>query len=238
MKRFPPPPQDYNYPTPLLWEALSVFDLFRTVELENCSWPDIDRRYNVTLNNLGPYPASLYLYTEITHIITRLFAIYRGTEDSEDSKLVVPRQQSSPQEIPSELFDIADVLVDYQSYFSHIEDPSILPISISLDWCTPKVRTLVEVLLAHHSPTFQGIIFVEQRQVAACLARILPHIPDLAGLMQCGAFVGGVASAHDRVSRHAGLGNQEQVVRAFREKKLNLRECVAIQFYLRLTLSQ
>lgn len=232
MKLFPPPPQDFDYPEPSLWTALSVFDLFRTVEFENSSWPDIERRYYVTLYNLGPYSASLYLYTEMSHLITRLFEIYRGTEELEhNSKLIIPRQ-SSPQEIPMELFDIADVLVDYQSYFSPLDDSSSIP--VPLEWCTPKIRTLVDVLRAHHSPTFQGIIFVEQRQVAACLARILPRIPDLVGLVKCEALVGSVTSAQ-KVSRMGGLGNQEQVVGAFREKKFNLRELLNI-LYLSLLL--
>lgn len=217
---YPPPPQDYDYPSPLLWDALNVFTLLKNVDLDSGSWADVERRYFVTLNNLGPYAASSYLFSEASYLITRLFAIYRLADDSETNELVVPRS-SSPKEIPSELFDIADVLVDYQAYFTKMDDPSSLPSSVSLDWCTPKVRMLAEVLRDHHSPTFQGIIFVEQRQIATYLAKILPHIPKLNGIVKCGSFVGGVATS-ERVSSDGG---QEQVARAFREKKINLREC-------------
>ncbi|KAJ3907181.1 hypothetical protein F5879DRAFT_796189 [Lentinula edodes] len=217
IKFYPPPPQDYDYPSPLLWDALNVFTLLKNVALDNGSWADVERRYFVTLNNLGPYAASFYLFSEASYLITRLFAIYRVADVSEINELVVSRS-SSPKEIPSELFDIADVLVDYQAYFTKMDDPSSLPSSVSLDWCTPKVRTLAEVLRNHHSPTFQGIIFVEQRQIATYLAKILPHIPELNGLVKCGSFVGGVATS-ERVSSDGG---QEQVARSFREKKINL----------------
>ncbi|KAJ3785329.1 hypothetical protein GGU10DRAFT_313078 [Lentinula aff. detonsa] len=217
MKLYAPPLQQYDYPSPLLWDVLSVFTLFKDVDLDKGFWQDIERRYFVTLNDLGPYAASVYLFTEATYYITRLFTIYRTEGHTSRDERVVPRNSSS-QEIPSELFDIADVLVDYQAYFTHMDDPSLLPLSVPLNWCTPKVRTLVEVLRTHHSPTFQGIIFVEQRQIAACLARVLPHIPELAGLFKCGSFVGGVATS-ERVS---GDGGQEQVAKAFRENKINL----------------
>ncbi|KIK54544.1 hypothetical protein GYMLUDRAFT_48671, partial [Collybiopsis luxurians FD-317 M1] len=225
MKLFPAPPEEYNYPSPLLWEALSVFDLFRPAQLENSPWPDIERRYFVTLNNLGPYAGSLYLFTEMSHLMTQLFAKYRGADeiDSSDIDIVVPRNPSSPTEIPTEFFDIADVLVDYQSYFvSRSLDSSLtLPVSVALEWCSPKVRTLVWILLEHHSPTFQGIVFVEQRQIAACLARLLPHIPVLNGLVKCEALVGAVNSS-EGLPRDIELRSQDQIVRAFRQKEINL----------------
>jgi endoribonuclease Dicer len=225
MKLFPPPLEDYEdygYPSPSLWMALSVFELLRDVKVEDSPWKDIERRYHVTYYNLGPYAASLYLFTETCRLITRLFATYRNAEETEDTDLVVP--STSPEEIPSELFDIADVLVDFQPYFAHIDDPLSPPIKLSLGWCTPKVRSLVEVLQGHITPTFQGIIFVEQRQIASTLSGILPLIPELAGFVKCGILVGTNTSGPKEI----GSDTQAQVVSAFRKREINLSECCAI----------
>ncbi|KAF9068359.1 hypothetical protein BDP27DRAFT_1266587, partial [Rhodocollybia butyracea] len=218
MKLFPPPLEDYEdygYPSPSLWMALSVFELLRDVQVEDSPWKDIERRYHVTYYNLGPYAASLYLFTETCHLITRLFTMYRNAEETEND-LAVP--STSPQEIPAELFDIADILVDFQPYFAHIDDPLLTPMKLSLDWCTPKVRTLIEVLRGHISPTFQGIIFVEQRQIASTLSKILPLIPELAGFMKCGILVGNSNGAPKEI----GSDSQAQVVSAFRKREINL----------------
>ncbi|KAJ3843793.1 P-loop containing nucleoside triphosphate hydrolase protein [Lentinula raphanica] len=218
MKLYAPAPETYDYPSPSIWDTLKVFTFLKDVDLENGSqWQDIQRRYYVTLQNLGPYAASLYLFTEASNAIIRLFNIYSLTGEAEREEHAILRS-SSPQKIPSELFDIADVLVDYQSFFTKPDDPSLLPVLVPLSWCTPKVRTLVDILRAHHSPTFQGIVFVEQRQIAACLAKILPQIPELIGLFKCGSFVGGVGGSE----RFTGDAGQEQVAQAFREHKLNL----------------
>lgn len=98
------------------------------------------------------------------------------------------------------------------------------------------------MLLEYHTPTFHGIVFVEQRQVAACLAKILGNIPELRGKIQCAELVGhggghgggghgggngsgrgkGVASARADV-KGMGLARQQDTVRMFREGDINLR---------------
>ncbi|KAF5379867.1 hypothetical protein D9757_007186 [Collybiopsis confluens] len=222
MKLFSAPPEHYNFPQPFLWEAMSVFSLFRPEKLEGSPWPDIERRYYVTHNNLGPFAASLYVFNEMSHLIARLFWIHNSADEADPARsdLVIPRNSSPPTEIPTELFDIADVLVDYQAYFTS-PNSSSLPIPVPLEWCSPKVRTLVGILSEYYSPTFQGIIFVEQRQVASCLARILSHIPTLHGLVKCGVLIGAVNSS-ENLFRDVDSGSQDQIVKAFRRKEINL----------------
>ncbi|KAG6900442.1 hypothetical protein C0993_010489 [Termitomyces sp. T159_Od127] len=91
-------------------------------------------------------------------------------------------QKHSPK--PVEIQQIHD---EFQGLLS-MDAPSVS--TVPLTWCTPKLRTLVELLLAYHRPGFQGIVFVEQRQTATYLAQILPMLPGLKGLLRCGALMG------------------------------------------------
>lgn len=115
-----------------------------------------------------------------------------------------------------------------------------VPISVPLTWCSPKVKALTEVLLEYFTPTFHGIVFVEQRQVAACLAKILGYVPELQGKIRCAELVGhggghgsgrhcgGSARSRAVGSGRAdvkgmGLAKQHDTVKMFREGDLNLR---------------
>ncbi|KAI6164182.1 hypothetical protein EDD17DRAFT_1562649 [Pisolithus thermaeus] len=118
---------------------------------------------------------------------------------------------------------------------------STVPITVPLAWCSPKVKALTEVLLEYYTSTFHGIVFVEQRQVAACLAKILGNVPELRGKIQCMELVGhggghgsgrhnsasGGARGKATVSVRAdvkgmGLARQQDTVKMFREGELNL----------------
>ncbi|KAI6111057.1 hypothetical protein F5141DRAFT_1112279 [Pisolithus sp. B1] len=111
---------------------------------------------------------------------------------------------------------------------------STVPITVPLAWCSPKVKALTE-------STFHGIVFVEQRQVAACLAKILGNVPELRGKIRCAELVGhggghgsgrhnsasGGARGKATVSVRAdvkgmGLARQQDTVKMFREGELNL----------------
>ncbi|KAI6138924.1 hypothetical protein BKA82DRAFT_3009633 [Pisolithus tinctorius] len=118
---------------------------------------------------------------------------------------------------------------------------STVPVTVPLAWCSPKVKALTEVLLEYHTSTFHGIVFVEQRQVAACLAKILGNVPELRGKIRCAELVGhggghgsgrqnggsgggkGKAAVSVRADvKGMGLARQQDTVRMFREGELNL----------------
>lgn len=117
----------------------------------------------------------------------------------------------------TDLTIVNEILSDFSPFFT---DDSPIP----LEWCTPKVRTLVRILQTHVSSTFQGIIFVEQRQVAACLARILPRIPEIEGMVRCAELVGNTSNS-DGLAHDMGGGNKQDSVRMFRQREINLRQC-------------
>ena len=123
------------------------------------------------------------------------------------------------------LTPIQEVLDGFDGFFP--QDPQAeISVSVPLSWCTPKVKALVDILLSHYSVSFQTIIFVEQRQVAACLAKILPVIPELSGKIRSGHFVGeGVNSEGLSSSMGANIGDS---LRAFRDRSINTRKLILL----------
>ncbi|KAK0225141.1 hypothetical protein EDD85DRAFT_221965 [Armillaria nabsnona] len=218
---YPPPPLIPSCPISALWASLTVFDIMQYSDID-VPWAEIERRYHVTLHNLGPFSASLYLHAEMWHQI-RTLIIQNSSFISESvtGETVEVVTALAPKELPPEVYHIAEILLDFQSFFILESNPTCSPLSIPLEWCTPKIKSLVDVILAHHSSTFQGIIFVEQRQTAMCLAKLLPNLSQLNGLVRCADLVGhGVNS--EGVSKDITTGNQGEVVKLFRTKEINL----------------
>ncbi|KAJ7771608.1 hypothetical protein B0H16DRAFT_1410076 [Mycena metata] len=207
IQQYPSPPHEYDFPSPTLWMCLGVFKA--TLRTLNIGWEDIERRYSATLLNLGPYCGSMYLYLELNH---RLAPLWKETVENGDL-----RPQSAPQY--AELSQIQEILIAHDDFFA-----SSSP--VCLEWCSPKLRSLADVLISHGSNPFLGIIFVEQRQVAVSLARVLPRIPGLGGL-RCAELVGSSDSS-EGVSRIPGQATPESTVQSFREGKINLIIATAV----------
>jgi endoribonuclease Dicer len=186
--------------------CLSVFK--KTFSNLNMGWDDIERRYATTLLNLGPYGSSLYLWLEINHRISQFREIGGFSDDS------YPPEASSSQSLLAELVHIQDIL----AAFDHLSGS--LP--VCLKWCSPKIKTLVDILLSRASQTSQCIIFVEQRQVAVCLARMLPCIPVLCDVVRCAELVG-QGDGTDGVSKNLSHTIQN-TLQLFREGRINLSE--------------
>ncbi|KAJ6500580.1 hypothetical protein C8R45DRAFT_1122609 [Mycena sanguinolenta] len=204
IKQYSSPPEEYDFPSPTVFACISVFK--RTFCSLNIGWDDIERRYTTTFFNLGPYCASLYLYLEIRHFISQ----FHKTEGSCDSS-------ASP-----DLFAELDQVEDIIAAFNHLcSSPSV-----GLEWCSPKLRVLVEILLSHESQPFQCIIFVEQRQVAVCLAKVLPCIPGLHSVIRCAELVG-QGDSTDGVSKNTGQSTQN-TLQLFREGSINLIIATAV----------
>jgi endoribonuclease Dicer len=198
--------------------------MYSSSEVLGFPWEKIRQRYLVTFNSLGPYGADLFLYIDfkqrIHNIINQsrppdpfIHEIQRHGMDIEN--IQIP--------LPPDVKEIDYILSEYQPFFA--DESGDVPISIPLIWCTPKVKMLVDILRESAESSFQGIIFVEQRQVASCLARILPQIPELQGLIRCAELVGhGGANCASMQARGMGLARQHDVVQSFRDKEINLRK--------------
>ncbi|KAK2460667.1 hypothetical protein APHAL10511_007137 [Amanita phalloides] len=213
---YEPPPSNFDFPVPSIYTCIKVFeDDLR--DFSDLSWCNTEGRYHVTLYSLGPYCASLFLHTELLHHMMR-------SEQSDWKTRHLQRWRESIH-TSSDATIIQDILQGFSDFFPKDPQESI-SLSVPLSWCTPKVKALVEVLLSHYSGSFQSIIFVEQRQVAACLARLLPAIPELSGKIRSGHFVGeGVNSEGLSSSMGANIFNS---LKAFRNGEINTLVTTAV----------
>ncbi|KAK7035758.1 hypothetical protein R3P38DRAFT_3391822 [Favolaschia claudopus] len=199
IEQYPSPPQTYDFPSPTLWICLDVFRT--TLRHLGIGLDDIERRHATALVNLGPYCASMYVFFETGHRISQ----FREQKDlAEDSPI--------PSELVAELMQIREIF-DSFDLFS-------VAVPVELEWCSPKVKVLVNILRSHLSQVFQGIIFVDQRQTAFCLARLLPCIPGLEEL-RCAELVGEGGEGVEGVLKVSGQNTQE-TLQSFREGRLNL----------------
>jgi hypothetical protein len=95
----------------------------------------------------------------------------------------------------------------------------------SLPLVTDKVRKLIEILVRKSkSVEFSGIIFVQERALAAVLAHLLSVHPETRNLFRLGTIVG--TSAHNYRSRNMGelidSESQKNVLSLFKSGRMNL----------------
>ncbi len=187
-------------------------------------------RYLFTLGTLGIFAAELYLYTDLQMRLAEL-SHPRDVDEMELLRLqylyadLTHKTDDPPACTVHELRDLYEILAEYQTFFEHTsfsEDvPS--PWSLSLTWFSPKVQTLVDILLENYSPEFHGIVFVDRRHIARVLSGIISRIPVLKGIITCAECVG-----HGRDEKGIAGGmpihRQRKVVNDFRDGKINLRK--------------
>ncbi|CCM04515.1 uncharacterized protein FIBRA_06696 [Fibroporia radiculosa] len=228
LHEYPPPLQSYPvYPTPTLWERMNLQQLPPNIGIPI---DKIRTRYEVTYASLGPFGAELYLYNDIKQRITQIFQQISGVDidylsvgyaDTAGGDSVVPNLPDV--ELPAELEDLQDALVEYRSFFEDDSNSNSVPLTVHLKWCSPKVRELIDILFGHYTSTFQGIVFVEQRHVAACLATMLSRVPQLSHLIKSEQLIGhGASTLAKSQMKGMALKTQQDIVKMFRERKINL----------------
>jgi endoribonuclease Dicer len=185
----------------------------------------IQMRYVVTQSELGPYAGELYLFIVMQHLINQFSA------ETEDDQLYIDAQPQLPWGSDGDLPQARAILDDFSPFFEGSPGLGESHMTVLPEWYSPKVHALAEILLEHYTPTFQGIVFVEQRQIAICLARLLPLLPSLKGVIRCADLVG--QGGPPDTLRAMGTQSQAAIVRSFREKHINLRERDAFSSVLR-----
>ncbi|TFK25811.1 type III restriction enzyme [Coprinopsis marcescibilis] len=224
---YPYPPERYEFPEPTLFQCLKIFQandpsLFDHMDV---TWSKVEMRYYMTLNNIGPYGASLYLFTEMQHYVNELLSKAQRilSTDTQHNAMSIDVDATSTQPLklpPIAIFDILEVLDDFEPYYYSLASPDTLPVPVPLEWCTPKLQILVHTVKDHLKQSVQTIIFVEQRQIAACLAKVLEAIPELQGLVRCGYLVGlGTSGAGISKRIESSKGD---VIKLFRDKEINV----------------
>ncbi|EMD34372.1 hypothetical protein CERSUDRAFT_55073 [Gelatoporia subvermispora B] len=226
---YPPSPEVYlEYPTCTLWERLSAITIPPDVDIPV---EKIRARYEVTLQSLGPYGADLFLYTDLRQRIAQL--IEQTMEGNLDTLAIKQYYQDGDVYmapafadvlLPPQVQELEVILDDFRELFEDSANPDVVPVTVHLKWCSPKVRILIDILFDQYTSTFQGIIFVEQRHVAACLAKMLPRVPQLSHLIRSAQLIGhGTGNSMYKIrGKGMAVRNQQDVVKLFREKQINL----------------
>ncbi|KAH9930958.1 uncharacterized protein B0H18DRAFT_1093485 [Fomitopsis serialis] len=227
----------HEYPAPLdMYSAYPTYSLWNRLHLESLpSHIDIPvdkirSRYDITYASLGPYGAELFLYNDMKQRIAQMLLQASGAERDFLSFAYpgyglddLPTSGTMNTELPPEVEDLQDALIEFRSFFEETNDPEAEPLTVHLKWCSPKVRELIDILFEHYTGSFQGIVFVEQRHVAACLATMLPRVPQLSHLIKAGQLIGhGAANLAKSQVRGMALRTQQDIVKMFRDKQINL----------------
>ena len=228
IRQFPPPPPAYlEYPIPLIWSRFDYSQIPASVDIP---WQQLKTRYLFTVENLGIFAAELFLYSDLQ---TRISELLHPQDPNEMESLRVrylytdvPSETNTTRDhrIP-ELRDLCEVLAEYQPFFEYVSDDqdASVPWSFRLDWCSPKVQTLVDILLESYTPEFHGIVFVERRHIARVLSSIISRVSSLKGLIACAECVG---HGGDEKGIAGGMPTERQrkIVNDFRDGKINLRK--------------
>lgn len=232
MKEYARGPQSYDYLQPTLRQCLEVFS--GSPELAKTSWDKIFIRHISTSAVLGPYAADLYVYQEMVPKVLKLkLEVRRNQEmlrlngikyDNLSEELIA---QTIDIDVGDDLRMVDLILNDFAPFFAPLPDLYMaVPISVPEAWCSSKLLALVEIILEHYTATFQGIVFVEQRQVASTIAMILPRVPCLIDKVRCAHLLGNCGSN----SEYGGTGQPKQIdiAKMFKAGELNLRQCWVI----------
>jgi len=209
------PPDTYEtYPTPTLWKEL-CFNGFKDVSaIQPKEVKEIETRYFFTLIELGPYAADCYLIAHLKKRITNLLLTSRTMRHDSPQK-----PSSNDRDITTQILsNLSAVLEKHHVRFHGIPDLAAPP----LEWMSPKILALTDVISKHRSAGFNGIVFVEQRQIAYALATILPCLPALKDWVSCAALVGHGEGRGNTEVGGMGFKKQDEVVKAFRDGHYNL----------------
>lgn len=215
-----------SYPTynHRLWKKLADHSLLDNPILVA---DKVETRYMVTFNELGPFAADIYLATYLNTILSHhtLSNPYTGLMGpdymSSFSTLAYPElppesSAESLQQIAQDMLTMKRLLTEFVSH-GFQQESFVVP----NEWLSPKLRTLVSELCARRHNSFQGMIFVEQRQIAVTLAWILSKISELKSWIFAGAIVGHGTS---RLNSTQGMidKKQKQTINSFRTGVYNV----------------
>lgn len=193
-------------------------------------YPTLENRYLSTFGNLGPYSASLFLYFEIQHLLHN----FRQESDSlatDDYMGEIHQKVTSGESHDEEIKFVLDILKDFKPFFPSDSSSHDIPIPVNLNWCTPKVKVLVDLLVEFGTkcPAFQCVIFVEQRQTASTLSKLLQVIPELNPSIKTAFLVGQGTGAEGLLKSTDQYSGDS--VKMFKEGLINVRESRIFSYF-------
>ena len=216
MRKYPASPETYpNYLSPII-EQLDSTDLLKLFDEEFASFYV---RLKATLDALGPFGADYFTYSSL---VAKAAALQE--EEPPFVPLNLPGYNPavldivSPHEASGKNRMDSDFMAKLQLVLQGFERRVAQGVTDSLEILSPKVIELVNVLNESKTPSFHGIIFVDQRQVARTLSWLLKQIPSVQSWIECSELIG-----HNDING-MGIKEQQETVQLFREGKLNLRK--------------
>ncbi|KAJ9100096.1 hypothetical protein QFC19_005776 [Naganishia cerealis] len=175
-------------------------------ELKELLWKKIRIRAQVAMVGLGSLGMDLYLVKQLQEPVMNIVREAKlGFALSADLDIVLVKK----------LYRLlAPINVELDS-------------TVSLDFVSPKLAKLVEVLSTHHhaaeegdeESTFQAIIFVTQRHIAFGLAEILQKLEGVSNWIKVRPLVGHGSTV---IGGGQALGEQKRLVRDFKDGKFNV----------------
>ncbi|KAH8114247.1 hypothetical protein DFH11DRAFT_1596751 [Phellopilus nigrolimitatus] len=213
-----------TYHNPSLWEHLQLSEL---LDIPGLGIKALKVRYDVTFSAVGPAGADYFLFSNATDMVKELsrhdyersLKISLGTLGSSQAEEILEEtdQQNSEKQAAVKLEKLRSVLSTFEACLSSDIDP------LPMDWLSPKLRAAINTLVKYRTETFQGIIFVDQRQVATALSWVLRRVATTKDWIRCYELMGhGDGGATSDTLKGMTLKEQNDVVRAFRSGELNL----------------
>lgn len=205
-----------GYVAPTLW------DESQEILLALCGSDSLDRltgKHLAIIQAVGPYGADYWVLNELDSRVKAATSRYNAAIMDLSRRLSSPSENSESQRV-SHLDAAREVAERHRERFS---DEVIMEES----WLSPKILKLVELLqqTKRRTDTFQGIIFTQQRSVAAAVSWILSRIPRLRSWIMCSVVMGhGTTNAPSMKKATDGMQFklQHEVIEKFRKHEINL----------------
>lgn len=186
----------------------------------------LERRQRHTLESTGPAGADYFVLMHAKKVVEEhafplsiTVSSLSGSPKKYNSKA---RGASVNSELPAQIERLRQVVSAYERRLLFDRRP------FPCDWVSPKLQLAVEILAKHRSDTFQGIVFVSQRQLAVTISWILSRLPETREWIRCGELTGhgDPSTGNNEGAKGMGLNAQREVVQSFKDKKLNLCKCL------------
>jgi endoribonuclease Dicer len=202
-----------GYVRPTLWDESR--EILRTL----CGSDDFHSRigkYMTLMQAVGPYGADYWVLNELD------LRVKAATSGYDAALMDLSRRFSSPvQNSESQHLDAArEVAERHRERFSD-------EVIVEESWLSPKMLKLVELLQQAKSrtDTFQGIIFTQQRSIAAAVSWMLSRIPRLQGWVKCSVVMGHGSTNAPSMKKHIDgmqFKLQHEIIEKFRRHEINL----------------
>lgn len=184
-------------------------------------------RYNTTYHLLGLYAAEMGLYIdlgdffdEVLKTAAQIDTLTLRRRYLEGSRIIESEGGSSPA-LDACFHALLDVLHEHDDYFTpSVFRPPLWPFSV--EWISPRLKSLIDLIVAKHTPVLKGMIFVQERHTAVFMTEILNRTPALQGLIRARYLVGIGQGSGEIGGRTMSASEQRRVVEGFRGGDTNL----------------